>query len=96
MKLSLFFSLFIFSSGLLSADPVAIPSNVSNYPLSTCVVSGEPLIESDMGLPIDYIHTEPGKHNRLVRFCCKSCIKTFKKDPEKYLKILDQAKDSKK
>jgi hypothetical protein len=60
------------------------------YPLDTCVVSGEKL-EGDMGGPIDYIHKEAGKPDRLVRFCCKSCVKDFKKDPAKYLKKIDDA-----
>ena len=60
------------------------------YPLDTCVVSGDKL-EGDMGGPVDYVHKEPGKPDRLVRFCCKSCIKDFKKDPAKYLKQIDAA-----
>jgi len=26
-----------------------------------------------------------------VRFCCKDCIAQFEKDPQKYLKIIDDA-----
>jgi hypothetical protein len=59
------------------------------YPLDTCVVSGEKL--GEMGAPVDYIHKEAGKPDRLVRFCCKMCIAKFKKDPAKYLKVLDEA-----
>ncbi|MCX6945517.1 MAG: hypothetical protein NT173_12310 [Opitutales bacterium] len=44
-----------------------------------------------MGGPIDYFFKEKGKPDRLVRFCCKHCIKDFEKDPAKYLKKLDQA-----
>jgi hypothetical protein len=61
------------------------------YPLTTCVVSGEKLGSADMGPPIDYIHKESGKPDRLVRFCCKGCIRDFKKDPAKYLKMIDDA-----
>jgi hypothetical protein len=64
------------------------------YPLSTCVVSGEAL-NGDMGGPVDYIHKEAGKPDRLVRFCCESCIKKFKKDPAKYLAKLDEAAKAK-
>ena len=60
------------------------------YPLTTCVVSGDEL-GGDMGEPVDYIHKEDGKPDRLVRFCCKPCIKDFKKDPAKYLKAIDDA-----
>jgi hypothetical protein len=61
------------------------------YPLSTCVVSDEKLEGGDMGGPVDYIHKQEGKPDRLVRFCCKSCIKDFKKDPAKYIKLIDEA-----
>lgn len=60
------------------------------YPLDTCVVSGDKL-EGDMGQPIDYVYKEAGKPDRLVRFCCKGCVKDFKKDPAKYLKKIDDA-----
>jgi hypothetical protein len=61
-----------------------------DYPLKTCVVSGDEF-GGDMGAPIEYLHEETGKPVRLVRFCCKGCIKSFKKDPAKYLKIIDEA-----
>lgn len=68
----------------------AAPTSASaEYPLDTCVVSGEML--GEMGTPIDYIHKEEGKPDRLVRFCCKMCVGKFKKDPAKYLKRLDAA-----
>jgi len=51
---------------------------------------------ADMGKPIDYIHKEEGKPDRLVRFCCKMCIGKFKKDPAKYLKLIDEAAAQKK
>lgn len=54
------------------------------YPLTSCVVSGEKL--GEMGDPVDYVY-----NNRLVRFCCKGCIKDFNKDPGKYMSKLDQA-----
>jgi hypothetical protein len=60
------------------------------YPLDTCVVSDEKL-EGDMGGPVDYIHKEEGKPDRLVRFCCKNCVKDFKKNPQKYLSKIDAA-----
>ena len=84
---------------VLRADPQApspaparpSPAAVAAYPLSTCVVSGEALEGGDMGGPIDYLHKEDGKPDRLVRFCCKSCIRDFKKDPAKYLRQIDEA-----
>lgn len=73
------------SAGLRAEDKPAAPA----YPLTTCVVSDEPL--GDMGKPIDYIHKEEGKPDRLVKFCCKMCVGKFKKDPAKYLAKLDAA-----
>jgi hypothetical protein len=67
------------------------PAAAATYPLTTCVVSGDALEGGDMGGPVDYIHKETGKPDRLVRFCCSGCIKKFKKDPAKYLAKLDAA-----
>ena len=72
----------------------ASPAAIAAYPLKTCVVSGESLTDGDMGGPVDYIHKEAGKPDILVRFCCKSCIKKFQKDPAKYLAKLDAAATS--
>lgn len=54
------------------------------YPLTTCVVSGDKL--GEMGDPVVYTH-----EGREIRFCCKSCIKDFEKNPDKYLAKLDRA-----
>ena len=79
---------------LRAADaPAAVdsPAAIAAYPLTTCVVSGDKLEAGDMGPPINYVYKEEGKPDRLVRFCCKGCIKKFKKDPAKYLKEIDDA-----
>ena len=65
----------------------------SAYPLDTCVVSGEKL--GEMGAPVDYIYKEDGQPDRLVRLCCKMCIAKFKKDPAKFLKLIDEAANKK-
>ncbi len=54
------------------------------YPLSTCVVSGQPL--GSMGEPvvIDY-------EGREVWFCCAGCEPQFRADPGKYLAKIDAA-----
>ncbi len=54
------------------------------YPLKTCVVSGEKL--GEMGDP--YVWEYQGRE---LKFCCKGCVKDFKKDPAKYLKIIEDA-----
>jgi len=67
------------------------PAAVAAYPLNTCVISGDKLEAGDMGPIIEYVHKEAGKPDRLVRLCCKGCVKDFKKAPAKYLKIIDDA-----
>ena len=75
------------------AEKKQIDDLKKSYPLTTCVVSGEKLETSAMGEPVDYLYTQKdaaGKETvRLIRFCCSGCIKKFKADSEKYLKILD-------
>lgn len=55
------------------ANEAAIP-----YPLDTCLVSGEKL--GEMGAPHVIIH-----EGREIKFCCKSCVPKFEKEPSKYL-----------
>lgn len=82
----------LFVSTLL-ASPAAFAADSANakadYPLTTCLVSDEKL--GGMGDPIEYVHKEQGKPDRLVRFCCKDCVADFQKEPAKYLKKLDDA-----
>ena len=79
-------------SGLaFAADVFDLAKAKTAYPLITCVVSGQPLADGDMGSPIDYVYKQDGQADRLVRFCCKMCIGKFKKDPAKYLKLIDDA-----
>jgi hypothetical protein len=53
------------------------------YPLKTCIVSAEAL--GGMGAPAEFIYRQAGQPDRLVRFCCKSCVRSFKQHPVKYL-----------
>jgi hypothetical protein len=64
--------------------PAATTQAADAYPLDVCVVTGESL--GAMGDPVVYEHD-----GREVRFCCASCIDTFKKDPARYLAKLDAA-----
>ncbi len=59
------------------------------YPLTTCVVSDEPL--GEMGDVVYYTYKADGQSDREVRFCCKMCIARFKKDPASYLAKIDAA-----
>ena len=54
------------------------------YPLGVCIVSDEKL--GDMGEP-EVLHYK----GREIKFCCPDCVKSFKKDPQKYLAKLDKA-----
>ncbi len=54
------------------------------YPLETCVVSGEKL--GEMGKPFVYQY-----EGREIKFCCKNCLKDFKKDTAKYIKKIEEA-----
>lgn len=56
-----------------------------DYPLTTCVVSGEEL--GSMGKPVVLDH-----HGTTVMFCCKSCLPEFREDPRQYLTKLKEAK----
>ena len=48
------------------------------YPLDVCIVGGEKL--GSMGAPVVYVH-----EGQEVKFCCKSCLPDFKKEPAKFL-----------
>lgn len=80
--------LLAFSGGIALAETPAAPAKPA-YPLTTCVVSGEKLGEH--GKPV--VIEENGKE---VQFCCKGCIKDFKKDTAKYMSKLDAAYAAKK
>ena len=56
----------------------------ASYPLKTCFVSGDKLED-----PVDALYGD-----RLLRFCCKGCVRSFNKNPAKYLPKLDSAQKS--
>jgi YHS domain-containing protein len=74
---------------LKKLDAEMIKAQLPNYPLDTCVVSGDKL-GGEMGKPVNYIYK-----GQLVRFCCKGCIKDFEKEPGKYLKKIEDARKTK-
>ncbi len=65
-------------------DDAAIVKQRPSYPLDTCVVSGEAL--DAMGEPLEYMH-----EGRLVRLCCKGCVRKLNAEPEQFLATIDRA-----
>lgn len=103
LSLSVFTAIALFGVAQTSAqaDPTAaqqaqIDTLKKTYTLTTCPVSGDNLAKNDMGeKPVDYLYTQKNadgtETTRLVRFCCKDCVMKFKKNPDKYLKVMDAA-----
>jgi YHS domain-containing protein len=60
------------------------PEKLKPYPLKTCIISGDKL--GEMGDA--YVYAYKGRE---IKFCCKGCLKDFNKDPQKYLKMIDEA-----
>ena len=75
-----------FITGSLTAQ-AAEAKKATPYPLKTCVVSDAKL--GEMGDP--YVFTYKGRE---VKLCCKGCLKTFEKDPAKYIKKMEDAEKS--
>ena len=72
------------ADALAKIDEGVKAAQLASYPLETCAVSGEKL--GSMGDPIDMVHG-----TRLVRLCCKGCVKGFKKESGKYMAEIDKA-----
>ena len=63
------------------ADEDTSASTAKAYPLTVCIVAGEPL--GSMGDPVRYVY-----EGQEYRFCCEGCIDEFKQSPEKYVAVL--------
>jgi len=76
------------------AEQTQIDTLKKTYPLTTCPVSEDDL-DGMGGKPIDYLYSQKNADGtttvRLVRFCCPDCVTKFKKNPDKYLKVIDAA-----
>jgi hypothetical protein len=72
------------------ADKGWLAKAVADYPLATCLVSGDKFGGS-MGPALDYIWQQSGEPDRLVRFCCADCLPQFEKESAKFLKMIDAA-----
>jgi hypothetical protein len=69
---------------LILITTVSVSLNAGDYPLPTCVVSGEKL--GEMGEP--YVFKVEDTE---VQLCCKMCKPKFDKDPEKHLTPIHDA-----
>ena len=67
----------------LAGDKAAEPK-LKAYTLKNCIVSGDKL--GEMGEP--YVYKYEGRE---IKFCCKGCVKDFKKEPAKYIKKIEEA-----
>jgi hypothetical protein len=69
---------------MAKVDKALVQAQLASYPAKVCVVSNE-AFGGEMGDPVEYLHG-----TKLVRLCCKSCIKSFEKDPQAYLTKLEK------
>ena len=67
-----------------------VPDEPDDYPLSTCVVSGDQLDHTEMGPPLEHWHQIDGAGSRRVRLCCAGCVPRFEKAPQKYFDLIDE------
>jgi hypothetical protein len=76
---------------LAAGEPPAQPARVGfAWPLSTCVVSGEPLGAKPVVRVLEDAK-DPAVNGREVRFCCEKCVATFEANRAKYLEAADTA-----
>lgn len=61
------------------------------YPMETCCVSGEPLMEKNADGEMEYIGTDVIVKNRLFRVCCKMCAKKVTAEPDAFALKLNEA-----
>ncbi len=65
-------------------DAAVVSQQLPSYPLTTCPVSGEEL--GSMGDAIDLV-----VDGRLIRVCCKGCVKPVKADAAPMITMIDAA-----
>ena len=62
----------------VSCKPANTETTQAATPAEKCIVSGEAL--GEMGKPFEYVY-----QGQTLKFCCKSCVPKFEKEPAKYL-----------
>jgi hypothetical protein len=70
---------------LASLDKAVVDKQLKDYPLTKCPVSEEEL--GGMGEAKNLVIG-----GRLVRVCCNSCIKDVRKEPAKFIAMVDEAR----
>jgi len=63
---------------------IAVSSEAVNVDNKICPVSGEKIDEK---LKVTYEY-----QGKVYNFCCASCVEKFKKDPDKYIKKIEEEK----
>ena len=71
------------AANLATANPTTQPSDAPKAVNTKCPIEAE----HDIDPAVTYTFDFEGKQTT-VGFCCKGCIKPFKKDPAKYMKDL--------
>lgn len=77
-----------FCAAPLAGSAAEKKAKLKPYTLKICIVSGDKL--GEMGDP--YVYEYEGRE---IKFCCKACVKDFKKDTAKYLKKIEEAEAKK-
>lgn len=78
MKTTIIITAAIASLLAVSCKPAKTEATQAAAPAEKCIVSGEAL--GDMGKPFEYAY-----QGQTIKFCCKSCVPKFEKEPAKYL-----------
>lgn len=74
-----------------AADEKAADAKAKPYPLKNCVVTDEEIGKDPDMKPAVFIYK-----GQEVKLCCSGCKKDFNKDPEKYMKKIEEAQKNKK
>jgi len=74
--------LFMFGLAISSSAPLV--TRVQNVGNKICPVTGNQIVE-DAKVAYEY-------GGKVYNFCCQGCIEPFKKNPEKYIKIIEEKK----
>ncbi len=74
------------TEGMAAMDEVGeMPADVidSHMGNKICPVSGETIGEMGEGAEVEH-------NGKKIKLCCAACVETFNKDPESYLKMLEE------